>query len=53
MVIDVPQLKGGSGIGELGIAVTAAEGLTLDMGVRGSIANPRGVNGTMNLSCNF
>jgi outer membrane autotransporter protein len=51
--IDVPELKGGSGIGELGIAGVATEGLTLDIGVRGYAGNRRGINGTMNLTYNF
>ncbi|MDR1037835.1 MAG: autotransporter outer membrane beta-barrel domain-containing protein [Deltaproteobacteria bacterium] len=51
--IDVPELKGGSGIGELGISVTATEGLTLDIGVRGYAGTRRGINGTMNLTYNF
>jgi hypothetical protein len=51
--VAVPELKGGTGIGELGLAVTAAEGLTLDIGVRGYVGTRRGINGTMNLTYSF
>ncbi|MDR1035871.1 MAG: hypothetical protein LBT40_04700 [Deltaproteobacteria bacterium] len=33
---DVPELKGGSGIGEIGLSVAATDSLTLDIGVLGS-----------------
>jgi outer membrane autotransporter protein len=50
---DVPELEGGSGIGELGLAITASEGLTVDLGVRGYAGARRGVSGTLNLTYSF
>jgi hypothetical protein len=51
--VDAPELKGGTGIGELGLSVTAAEGLTFDLGLRGYVGARRGVSGTFNLTYNF
>jgi hypothetical protein len=50
---DAPELKGGTGIGELGLAVTATEGLTVDVGVKGYAGNRRGLSGNVNLAYNF
>jgi hypothetical protein len=51
--IDAPELKGGTGIGELGLSVTAAEGLSFELGLRGYAGARRGVSGAFNLTCNF
>jgi hypothetical protein len=50
---DAPELKGGTGIGELGLAITATEGLTVDVGVKGYVGTRRGLSGTVNLTYNF
>ncbi|MDR2612708.1 MAG: autotransporter outer membrane beta-barrel domain-containing protein, partial [Deltaproteobacteria bacterium] len=41
-LLDAPELKGGTGIGELGLAITATEGLTVDVGVKGYVGTRRG-----------
>jgi hypothetical protein len=51
--IDAPELGGGTGIGELGLSVTAAEGLSFELGLRGCAGARRGVSGAFNLTCNF
>jgi outer membrane autotransporter protein len=53
IAIDVPELKGGSGIGEVGLTISAAERLTLDLGVRGYAGQRQGVTGILNLTYNF
>jgi hypothetical protein len=51
--IDVPELKGGTGIGEIGVSMTAVENLTFDLGVRGFAGAREGVTGVLNLTYNF
>jgi hypothetical protein len=51
--IDVPDLKGGTGIGELGLSILAAERLNLDLGVQGYAGTRQGVSGGFRLTYNF
>ncbi|MDR1039236.1 MAG: autotransporter domain-containing protein, partial [Deltaproteobacteria bacterium] len=53
IAIGVPELKGGTGIGEAGLTISAAEHLTLDLGVRGYAGQRQGVTGFLNLTVNF
>jgi outer membrane autotransporter protein len=51
--VDVPELKGGSGIGELGLSISAAEQITLDIGVQGYVGTRRGISGSLSFTYNF
>ncbi|MDR1035504.1 MAG: autotransporter outer membrane beta-barrel domain-containing protein [Deltaproteobacteria bacterium] len=53
--IDVPDLKGGTGVGELGMAVTpaAGSGLSLDLGVQGYAGIRQGITGRLQLKWEF
>jgi hypothetical protein len=48
-----PALKGGTGIGELGLAFGAADGLTIEAAVKGYIGVRRGFSATLSLIYNF
>jgi hypothetical protein len=47
--IDAPELKGNTGIGELGvhIAPTSVKPLRVDIGVQGYVGERRGVSGNL------
>lgn len=52
--IDSPSLKGGSGIGEIGLTYTTKnQKLTFDIGVRGYVGKREGVNGTFQMTYKF
>ncbi|MDR3153296.1 MAG: autotransporter outer membrane beta-barrel domain-containing protein [Deltaproteobacteria bacterium] len=51
--IDVPELKGGSGIGEIGVSFAAVERLTVDLSVQGYVGQRQGVSGGLRLTYNF
>ncbi|MDR3153811.1 MAG: autotransporter outer membrane beta-barrel domain-containing protein, partial [Deltaproteobacteria bacterium] len=51
--IDVPELKGGSGIGEIGVSFAAADRLTVDLSVQGYVGQRQGVSGGLRLVYNF
>jgi hypothetical protein len=51
--IDVPELKGGTGIGELGVSLVPSDGLTLDVGIQGYAGARQGVSGSVRLVYNF
>jgi hypothetical protein len=51
--IDAPELKGGTGIGELGVSMIAVDSLTVDLGVQGYVGVRRGVSGGLRLTYNF
>jgi outer membrane autotransporter protein len=53
--IDAPQLKGNTGVGELGITVkpSAKVPLSVDFGVQGYVGEQRGVSGSLSLKYSF
>jgi hypothetical protein len=51
--IDVPELKGGTGIGEIGVSFAAVERLTIDLSVQGYVGERQGVSGGLRLTYNF
>jgi hypothetical protein len=51
--IDVPELKGGTGSGELGLSITAAERATFDLGLQGYVGVRRGISGSLSFTYNF
>jgi hypothetical protein len=53
MPVEVPELKGGTGVGELGMSITATESATFDLGVQGYVGARRGVSGSLGFNYNF
>ena len=53
--IDRPDLKGSTGIGELGITLTPSSSIpvSLDLGVQGYVGRREGVSGTLQLQWKF
>jgi hypothetical protein len=51
--VDVPELKGGTGIGELGVSMLSTDNLTLDLGVQGYAGVRRGISGGVKFTYNF
>jgi hypothetical protein len=51
--IDVPELKGGTGIGELGVSILPKDGLTLDIGIQGYAGVRQGISGSVRFVYNF
>jgi hypothetical protein len=51
--IDVPELKGSTGIGEIGISVYTGTLVNLDFGVQGYVGQRKGVSGTVALNFQF
>jgi hypothetical protein len=51
--IDVPELKGSTGIGEIGIAVNFSRMLTFDFGVKGYMGQRKGISGNAVLNFKF
>lgn len=47
------SLKGGTGIGELGLAYKSESGLSLDLGVKGLVGEREGVLGTFSIGYDF
>jgi hypothetical protein len=50
---DVPELKGSTGIGELGLTVLPNERVNLDIGVQGYVGTRKGVSGSVRLNFDF
>ncbi|MDR1110748.1 MAG: autotransporter outer membrane beta-barrel domain-containing protein [Deltaproteobacteria bacterium] len=50
---DVPELKGSTGIGELGLTVLPNERVNLDVGVQGYVGTRKGVSGSVRLNFEF
>jgi hypothetical protein len=51
--LDVPKLKGSTGIGELGLSVRTGSAVSFDLGVQGHLGNRRGVSGSLLLNVTF
>ncbi|MDR1035785.1 MAG: hypothetical protein LBT40_04235 [Deltaproteobacteria bacterium] len=51
--VDTPELKGGTGIGELGLTITASDRLNLDLGLQGYVGTRRGVSGGFRFTYSF
>ena len=53
--IEAPELKGGAGVGELGLTLAPAKGrpLSLDVGIQGYVGRREGVTGTLRLKIEF
>ncbi|MDR1062626.1 MAG: autotransporter outer membrane beta-barrel domain-containing protein, partial [Azoarcus sp.] len=51
--IDAPELKGGTGIGELGLSFKAGNAVTLDVGVQGYTGKRDGATGSLKLKIAF
>jgi hypothetical protein len=47
------DLKGGTGIGELGLTFTSAKGISVDLGVQGYTGKREGVTGSLQLKFEF
>jgi hypothetical protein len=50
---EAPDLKGGTGIGELGLAIQPTDGLTVDIGLQGYVGVRQGVSGSLRFTYNF
>jgi hypothetical protein len=50
---DVPELKGSTGIGELGLTILPADKVNVDVGVQGFAGTREGVAGTLRLNFEF
>jgi hypothetical protein len=53
LAFDVPELKGATGLGELGVTVAAGEAVKVDVGLQGYIGGRRGVSGSVVFNCEF
>jgi hypothetical protein len=51
--LDAPELKGSTGIGEIGISLNAGTNFNLDFGVQGFVGKRKGLAGNVVLSFNF
>ena len=51
--IAAPKLKGGTGIGEVGLALKTGGPVSLDLGVQGYVGKRQGASGTINLKIEF
>jgi hypothetical protein len=51
--IPAPDLKGGTGIGELGLTFLSAKGASVDLGVQGYSGKREGVTGNLQLKFEF
>jgi hypothetical protein len=52
-IIQSPELKGSTGIGELGLSVNIGSAVNLDFGVQGYVGKRKGVTGTVVLNLEF
>ena len=50
---DLPRLKGNTGIGEVGVTIDNAKGLSVDLGVQGCIGARRDASGSVSLKYVF
>jgi hypothetical protein len=48
-----PSLKGGTGMGELGLSVTAVEGVNLEVGIQGYAGVRQGATGGVRFNYSF
>jgi hypothetical protein len=53
LAFDVPELKGSSGVGELGLSLKAGDRVNVDVGVQGYAGDRRGVSGSVRLNYQF
>ncbi|MDR1545863.1 MAG: autotransporter domain-containing protein, partial [Deltaproteobacteria bacterium] len=53
LAFDVPELKGGAGLGELGVTVAAGEAVKVDVGLQGCTGGRQGVSGSVVFNCEF
>ncbi|MDR0672842.1 MAG: autotransporter outer membrane beta-barrel domain-containing protein, partial [Zoogloeaceae bacterium] len=51
--IEAPELKGGTGIGELGVSVKAGKYATVEVGAQGYTGKRDGVTGSVKLKIEF
>ena len=53
MALDVPKLRGDSGMGELGLNANVGENVNLDFGLQGYAGDRKGVSGSVRLNVMF
>jgi hypothetical protein len=53
LAIDAPELRGNTGMGELGLSVSASENLSLDFGLQGYAGARKGFTGSVRVNFTF